>query len=237
MQYNTFQDQYLRICNFLQWVLKYAIIYDIILNNWGNIMGLQYLEEELKKLLEINDKFGKWEDELSEYIKRGKLFSIKLFEMLTKTPIDWNTFWIVNSIASFTLDNNVDNFEDDLNQAVKKRKILIRLLPNMWLKVCSPPLCKIVLVPFGYFGGAGGFCFSFFQKIFQLQQTFCLILCFGCLHPALSGGSEPEPPDSTALRSTQRSAGFRPLWGPHPAPQPDRPTAASGPPFCTPPAR
>ena len=86
-------------------------------------MGLQYLEEELKKLLEINDKFGKWEDELSEYIKRGKLFSIKLFEMLKKTPIDWNTFWIVNSIASFTLDNNVDNFEDDLNQAVKKRKI------------------------------------------------------------------------------------------------------------------
>ena len=86
-------------------------------------MGLQYLKDELANLIAVNDKFGKWEDELSEYIKGGKLLSIKLFEILKKTPIDWNTFWIVNSIAGFTLDNDVDDFEDDLNEAIKRRKI------------------------------------------------------------------------------------------------------------------
>ena len=83
-------------------------------------MSLQFLKEEFAKLLAINEKFGKWENELNEKLNGGKLVSLKLFEMIKRTPIDWDTLWVVTSIGTFTLNNNVESFEYVLNQAQQK---------------------------------------------------------------------------------------------------------------------
>ena len=83
-------------------------------------MSLQFLKEEFAKLLAINEKFGKWENELNEKLNGGKLVSLKLFEMIKRTPIDWDTLWVVTSIGTFTLNNNVESFEYVLSQAQQK---------------------------------------------------------------------------------------------------------------------
>ena len=77
-------------------------------------MGLQYLEEELATLEKMNERFGKWEDKLTDMLDNGQIVFVKLFEMIKKTPIDWDTLWITNSIATFTLDENADHFEYSL---------------------------------------------------------------------------------------------------------------------------
>ncbi|MBQ8444718.1 MAG: hypothetical protein IJX25_05145 [Clostridia bacterium] len=74
-------------------------------------MSVQFLEDEFAKLQAINDKFGKWENEFVEKLNGGKLVSLRLFEMLKRTPINWNTLCVVTAIGTFTLNNNVDNFE------------------------------------------------------------------------------------------------------------------------------
>jgi len=81
--------------------------------------SLQFLEGEFAKNQTINKKFSKWEHELNDKVKSGKMVWIKLFEMIKKTPIDWNTIWIVNSIATYTLNNNTENFEYSLNKAIE----------------------------------------------------------------------------------------------------------------------
>lgn len=83
-------------------------------------MSLQFLKDEFAKLVAVNDKFGKWENELNEKLNGGKLLSLKLFQMMKRTPIDWDTLWIVTSIGTFTLNNNVENFEYVLNQAQRR---------------------------------------------------------------------------------------------------------------------
>ena len=83
-------------------------------------MSLQFLKDEFAKLLAINDKFSKWENELNEKLNGGKLLSLKLFQMMKRTPIDWDTLWIVTSIGTFTLNNNVENFEHVLNQTQQR---------------------------------------------------------------------------------------------------------------------
>ena len=83
-------------------------------------MSLQFLKDEFAKLVAVNDKFGKWENELNEKLNGGKLLSLKLFQMMKRTPIDWDTLWVVTSIGTFTLNNNVENFEYVLNQAQQK---------------------------------------------------------------------------------------------------------------------
>ena len=83
-------------------------------------MSLQFLKDEFAELQAINEKFGKWENELNEKLNGGKLVSLKLFEMIKRTPIDWDTLWVVTSIGTFTLNNNVENFEYVLNQAQQK---------------------------------------------------------------------------------------------------------------------
>lgn len=83
-------------------------------------MSLQFLKDEFDKLVAINDKFDKWENELSERLNNGRYMSLKLFEMLKRTPIDWDTMWIVTSIGTFTLNNDVDKFEYSLGLAQKK---------------------------------------------------------------------------------------------------------------------
>lgn len=82
-------------------------------------MSLQFLEEEFAKLLAINERFSKWEKKLNEKISNRKLISLKLFEAINRTPIDWHTIWIVSSIATFTLDNNIENFEHVLNESIQ----------------------------------------------------------------------------------------------------------------------
>ena len=84
------------------------------------VMSLQFLKEEFAKLQAINDRFGKWENEFVEKLNSGKLVSVKLFEMLKRTPINWNNMWIVSSIGTFTMNNNVENFEYVLNDAIQK---------------------------------------------------------------------------------------------------------------------
>ena len=87
-------------------------------------MSLQFLEEEHNKLLELNEKYGKWENGLVKRLNNGMMLSIKIFEILNKTPIDWDTVWLVTSIASFTSrDGSIDKFEHTLNMA-KKQQII-----------------------------------------------------------------------------------------------------------------
>ena len=83
-------------------------------------MGLQQLEDKFAELIALNDRFGEWEDEFTEKLDAGKLISIKFFELLKKTPIDWNTVWLVNSIATITLDDDNDNAEYVLNKAIDR---------------------------------------------------------------------------------------------------------------------
>lgn len=83
-------------------------------------MSLQFLKEEFAKLNAINDKFCKWENELNKKLNVGNLFSLKVFQKMKKTPIDWETLWIVSSIGTFTLKNNVEEFEYVLNIAKQK---------------------------------------------------------------------------------------------------------------------
>ncbi len=80
-------------------------------------MSLQFLKDEFNKLLAVNEKFDKWENEFNDKLKSGKFVSLKLFEILKRTPIDWDTLWIATAIGTFTLNNNVNNFEYVLNQA------------------------------------------------------------------------------------------------------------------------
>ncbi len=82
-------------------------------------MSLQFLEEEFNKLLAHNEKFSKWENEVNKRITKGRLLSLKVYEIMKRTPIDWNTLWIVSPIATFTLNNNIENFEHNLNDAIK----------------------------------------------------------------------------------------------------------------------
>ena len=86
-------------------------------------MGIEFLEEELRKIVKHNKNFGMWENKVNDLMNGGKLTSLKFFEIFKKTPIDWNTLWIASSLASFTLNGNCDNFEICLNKAKKQRII------------------------------------------------------------------------------------------------------------------
>ena len=86
-------------------------------------MSLQFLKAEFAELLANNEKFCKWENEFNKKLNSGKLASLKLFEIINRTPIDWDTLWVATSIGTFTLDGNVENFEFVLNQA-KHRAII-----------------------------------------------------------------------------------------------------------------
>jgi len=88
--------------------------------NIGVNMSLQFLKDEFAKLQAVNDRFSKWENEFVEKLNSGKLVSVKLFEMLKRTPINWNNMWIVSSIGTFTKNNNVESFEYVLNDAKQK---------------------------------------------------------------------------------------------------------------------
>ena len=74
-------------------------------------MGLQYLKDELANLIAVNEKFGKWEDELSEYIKGGKLLSIKLFEMLKKAAETRQVSYEILELANAVTDTNAAFFD------------------------------------------------------------------------------------------------------------------------------
>ena len=50
-------------------------------------MSLQFLKEEFNKLLAINEKFNKWENEFNKLLKGKKLLAIKFFQTFKKTPI------------------------------------------------------------------------------------------------------------------------------------------------------
>ena len=86
-------------------------------------MSLKFLEEEFNKIIKQNERFGKWEKEFYSRTTKGKILSLTLFAKIQKTPIDWNTLWIVSSIGTFTLNNNVENFEYTLNQAINRKII------------------------------------------------------------------------------------------------------------------
>jgi len=83
-------------------------------------MSLQFLEAEFNKLLVMNKKYGKWEKGFVDRLNKGKVVSIRLYETFKKTPIDWDTLWTITSIGTFTLTNNVNNFEYVLNEAIKR---------------------------------------------------------------------------------------------------------------------
>ena len=82
-------------------------------------MSLQFLEEEFTKLHTANEQFGKWERELNKKLASGRLISLKLFEILKRTPINWQSLWIATAIGTFTLNGNVEDFELNLNQAIQ----------------------------------------------------------------------------------------------------------------------
>lgn len=86
-------------------------------------MSLKFLEEEFNKLDAKNRKFGDWEDKVDILINSGKLISLKIFETLKGTPIDWDTLLITSSIATFTLNDDAEKFEVCLNQAIKQGAI------------------------------------------------------------------------------------------------------------------
>ena len=68
----------------------------------------------------LNKSFGKWETELNRLLNQGKLLQLKFFEARRRTPIDWDTLWLVTSIGTYTLNNNIEDFEYSLNLAIKK---------------------------------------------------------------------------------------------------------------------
>lgn len=108
---------------FLFWVLKLSYLYanlTKISNQRGCFMGLKFLEEELDNILLHNQNFSKWEDEFYQKLENGKFISIKIFELINKTPINWNNFWIHCYISTFTLTSNVENFMYSLKFAMKK---------------------------------------------------------------------------------------------------------------------
>ena len=86
-------------------------------------MKSKNLEKNFKKLLEHNEKFGKWEIELNELLQSGNMAKIKMFEILNRTPIDWNSLWIKASISTFTQTNNETIFEQALNKAISHNRI------------------------------------------------------------------------------------------------------------------
>lgn len=83
-------------------------------------MDKKFLKNEFNKLLAVNDKFGTWEKELNERLSKGKMSSIMLFEILKRTPIDWDTLWIVSSIQTFSMNSNVENFENVITEAQER---------------------------------------------------------------------------------------------------------------------
>lgn len=105
---------------FFECILTVGVIYAIFLKRFErDKMNKQFLKDELDKLLAINDKFSKWENAVLVKINKGRLLSIKILEMIKRTPIDWDTLWIISSIGAFTMNNNVENFEHCLKDAQK----------------------------------------------------------------------------------------------------------------------
>ena len=81
-------------------------------------MSYKSLEKKFNKLLDHNKKFSNWENQLNELLQSGNMAKIKMFEIVNGTPIDWNTLWIMASIATFTKINNPTTFEQTLNEAI-----------------------------------------------------------------------------------------------------------------------
>ena len=80
-------------------------------------MSLQFLKEELNKLIDKNERYSKWEIKLVKKINSGNFISVKLFEKINQTPLDWDSIWVFTPISNFTLNNDANKFEYNLNQA------------------------------------------------------------------------------------------------------------------------
>ena len=87
------------------------------------VMSLQFLEEELNKLIAINERFHKWEVEFNEKFYNKRVMSLTLFEIFKRTPFNWDTFLVVTAISNFTANDNVEVFESILKELIKKRVI------------------------------------------------------------------------------------------------------------------
>ena len=111
-------------------------------------MDLKDLKKEFDNLVLQNKKFEKWENQFNKIINSGNMFYLKIFELINKTPINWDVLWMVSIINNFTLNNDIGNFEYCLTQAItasvvksfKQDGLIFKIIMNRDEEICFTKL-------------------------------------------------------------------------------------------------